>query len=36
MPFVAINASNLYDASNLIPYVTQEQADTLGSSCTGP
>ncbi|HEN8726682.1 MAG: hypothetical protein ACTMIS_13870 [Pseudomonas putida] len=28
MPFVAINASNLYDASNLIPYVTQEQADT--------
>lgn len=27
MPFVAINATNLYDAANLIPYATQEQAD---------
>ncbi|MGE1525865.1 hypothetical protein [Pseudomonas putida] len=28
MPFVAINATNLYDAANLTPYATQEQADT--------
>lgn len=28
MPFVAINATNPYDAANLIQYATQEQADT--------
>lgn len=28
MPFVAINATNQYDAANLIPFATQEQADT--------
>ncbi|WP_349987197.1 hypothetical protein ABMQ39_20760 [Pseudomonas alloputida] len=27
MPFVAINATNLYDAANLIAYPTQELAD---------
>ena len=27
MPFVAINATNLYDAANLIQYATPEQAD---------